>query len=106
MASKKLINAIKRELMNGIDRNSSVQQEKVERYMNLVKIFYQLDESIEEMGTMVTTKNGSQTFIKPNPAIAEKNKINASLIALGKDLGLDNHSSPATTSNHGESELI
>ena len=31
---------------------------------------------------MVETVNASQTFLKPNPAIAEKNKVNTSLISI------------------------
>ena len=36
---------------------------------------------------MVETKNASQSFLKPNPAVAEKNKINASLLAIEKSFG-------------------
>lgn len=80
---------IKAELLKRIDKTSRVMTEKVDRYINLVEIYYRLDEAIMEHGIMITTINGSQEFTKPNPAIAEKNKINSSLIALGKDLGLD-----------------
>lgn len=87
MDAKKL-KAIKSELLKRIDRKSKVQVEKVERYVNLVDIYYMLDKSIEEQGVMITVENGSQKYTKPNPAIAEKNKVNSSLIALGNDLGL------------------
>jgi phage terminase small subunit len=86
---EKKLKSLRIELNKRIDRKSKVQQEKVERYLNLVKIYYMLDEAIEKYGVLVTTENGAQRFTKPNPAIAEKNKINSSLIALGKDLGLD-----------------
>lgn len=95
--NKRKLNAIKKELMAHIDKNSNVKVEKVERYINLIEIYYMLDAAIEEFGVMITTENGSQKFTKPNPAIAEKNKINASLIALGKDLGLEISLSPQTT---------
>lgn len=90
----KKIKAIQRELLKRIDKKSGVQIEKVERYINLVRIYYMLDVAIKELGVMITTENGAQRFTKPNPAIAEKNKVNNSLIALGKDLGLD---TPAPT---------
>lgn len=83
------LKAIRNELRKRIDKKSKVQIEKVDRYINLVKIYYMLDVAIEKYGVMITTENGSQKFTKPNPAIAEKNKVNSSLIALGKDLGLD-----------------
>lgn len=103
---EKKLKAVKNELLKRIDRKSKVQREKVERYLNLVRLFYMLDEAIEKHGVMITTINGSQQFTKPNPAIAEKNKINTSLIALGKDLGLD---TPPPTQKDPEddvSELI
>jgi phage terminase small subunit len=84
----KKLKQLKSELLKQIDKKSKIQLEKVERYLNLVGIYYKLDESIDEHGVMITIINGSQQFTKPNPAIAEKNKVNSSLIALGKDLGL------------------
>lgn len=50
---------VKRELLNRIDEENSIQVEKVERYLNLLELYYQLDEAIEEFGTMITTINGS-----------------------------------------------
>lgn len=98
---------VKKELLKRIDSNDSIQLEKVDRYINLLDIYYKLDEAIEEFGTMITTVNGSQRFTKPNPAIAEKNKINSSLIALGRDLGLD--ASPKTgdpSAGYDKSDLV
>lgn len=106
MASKKMIADIKKELKNKIDENDSIQLEKVERYINLVTIYYKLDKSINDLGTMITTINGSQQFTKPNPAIAEKNKINTSLIALGKDLGLDAKKEIVQTGSYSKSDLL
>lgn len=88
MNAKKL-KAIQTELLKRVDEKSEVNIEKVERYVNLVSIYYKLDKSIKDDGVMITIENGSQKFTKPNPAIAEKNKVNSSLIALGKDLGID-----------------
>ncbi|MGR3774593.1 P27 family phage terminase small subunit [Bacillus paramycoides] len=92
---------VKNELLNRINKEDSIQVEKIERYLNLLELYYKLDEAIEEFGTMITTVNGSQKFTKPNPAIAEKNKINSSLIALGRDLGLDYNPPKADNSNTG-----
>ncbi|MFW5437108.1 P27 family phage terminase small subunit [Paenibacillus apiarius] len=102
---EKKIKALKNELLKRIDKKSKVQLEKVDRYINLVEIYYSLDDAIRDYGIMITTINGSQEFTKPNPAIAEKNKINSSLIALGKDLGLDVPVAPSGADN-SKSELI
>lgn len=80
---------IKEYLLNKIDPGNPVEVEKVDRYINLLKIFYSLDNDIKEHGTTVHTENSSQSFLKTNPAIAEKNKVNSSLLALEKSLGLD-----------------
>lgn len=103
---EKKLRAIRNELLKRIDRKSKVQVEKVERYVNLVGIYYMLDNAIEEYGVMITTENGSQKFTKPNPAIAEKNKVNSSLIALGKDLGLDIPMPPPENNGDSKSDLI
>lgn len=76
------IKKLKKELLKKIDKDSQRELEKVDRYLNLVDIFYDLDNSIKESGTMVVTKNGAQEFLKPNPAISEKTKINTQLLAL------------------------
>ncbi|WP_054639457.1 P27 family phage terminase small subunit [Lactococcus fujiensis] len=70
------------ELMGIINQNSASEIEKVERYCSLVRISKNLDKSISSDGTMIRIMNGNQEFLKPNPAIAEKVKINAALIKL------------------------
>ncbi|KYK04612.1 hypothetical protein Lpl43_08180 [Lactiplantibacillus plantarum] len=72
--------------MQRIDKKSAVEKEKVDRYISLLDVFYQLDESIQKLGVMLKIQNGSQTYWKPNPGIAEKNRINSALITLEKDL--------------------
>lgn len=97
---------LRKQLMDQIDENDEVEKEKVERYMSLVKMFYQLDKEIDR-GLMIETINGKQKFIKPNPAIAEKNKLNASLIALGKDLNLDEPKKVLTNEDsYSKSDLV
>lgn len=73
---------LEKELLTKIDTNSQKELEKVNRYMSLIRLFYDLDESIETEGAMVLTENGAQRFIKPNPAIQEKNRINTQLLSL------------------------
>lgn len=74
--------------MERIDTDDLVQVEKVERYIDLVKSFRKINTVINKEGESVTTENGSQKFTKAHPLIGERNKINASLIALGKDMTL------------------
>ena len=73
---------LRNELLSKVDVESQLELEKVNRYINLVELFYDLDESIQQNGTMVLTENGSQRFLKPNPAIQEKNRINTQLLSI------------------------
>lgn len=85
----KRINASEDYLMKQIDTENDIEVEKVERYTNLLKLFYALDVYIEQSGPITVVKNASQEYIKPNPAIAEKNKVNGSLLALEKSFHLE-----------------
>lgn len=76
-------------LMSQIDTDNNVEVEKVERYINLLKLFYALDVYIEQSGPITIVKNASQEFVKANPAIAEKNKVSGLLLALEKSFQLD-----------------
>ncbi|EJR93447.1 hypothetical protein IKE_05843 [Bacillus cereus VD196] len=49
----------------------------------------------------MTTINGSRKFTIPKSVIAEKNKINSSLSALGKDLELNYNPFKADTTSAG-----
>lgn len=75
---------LKKQLMEKIDQTDFMQVEKVERYINLVELFNALDADVKKHGTMIVVVNGSQQFNKPNPAIAEKVKISASLLSIEK----------------------
>ncbi|KXY47187.1 terminase [Bacillus cereus] len=77
---------LKEQLMNSIDITDLVEVEKVERYIDLVKAFRKINKTINKEGESVTVKNGSQVFVKAHPLIGERNKINSSLIALGRDI--------------------
>ena len=85
----KQIGASKAYLMEQIDEENDIEIEKVERYVNLLKMFYALDYYIQETGPIIVVKNASQEYVKQNPAIAEKNKVNGSLLALEKSFHLE-----------------
>ncbi|OMF70502.1 P27 family phage terminase small subunit [Paenibacillus glucanolyticus] len=76
------IDELEKELLSKINTASQKELEKVNRYINLVRLFYDLDESIGTDGAMVMTENGAQRFLKPNPAIQEKNRINTQLLSI------------------------
>lgn len=76
------IDELEKELLSKINIDSQKELEKVNRYINLIRLFYDLDESIKTDGAMVMTENGSQRFLKPNPAIQEKNRINTQLLSI------------------------
>lgn len=85
---------LKEELLSKIDTSSQKELEKVNRYMNLIYIYYELDESIEIDGAVVVTENGSQKFTKTNPAIQEKNRINTSLLAIERSFIFKDQDNP------------
>ncbi|MEN3088231.1 MAG: P27 family phage terminase small subunit [Staphylococcus pseudoxylosus] len=76
-------------LMQQIDQTNDLEIEKVDRYCNLLDIFYYLDNEIYVRGPVIEVGNGNQTFVKPNPCLAEKNKINGSLLAIEKSFNLE-----------------
>lgn len=72
------------ELSKLIDKNSASDVEIMRRYLSLVDTYKKLDKSIEKNGVMISVKNGKQKFLKANPAVSEKVKVNAALIKLGE----------------------
>lgn len=83
--------------------------EKVERYVDLVKLYKKMNSAISKHGPMIEVENGSQKFLKPNPAIAEKVKLSRAIIALGKDLNLDELGGKVVTDtkdDYSESDLV
>lgn len=99
---------LKKQLMSQVDENDKIAVEKVERYIELVELNKKMSVAIRKYGPVVEIENGPQRFIKPNPAIAEKLKINRVLIALGKDLELDDDGKIVTSidEEYSEDDLI
>ena len=98
---------MKKQLLSQIDENDQLELEKVERYLVLVRLYKKMNSAITKFGAMIEIENGSQKFVKPNPAIAEKVKISRAIIALGKDLSLDDTSKIITSNedDYSESDL-
>lgn len=71
-------------LMDRIDTDNLVQVDKVDRYIELTKSFRKMNTIIRKEGESLTTVNAAQEFTKAHPLIAERNKINASLLSIEK----------------------
>lgn len=88
MKDKKITALVKKYLMEQIDVSNPVQVEKVERYCTLANVYYSLEKKVNSKNILTEIKNGSQKYIKTNPAVSEMAKINAQMINLSKDMGL------------------
>lgn len=75
-------NALSKELLSLIDKNSPSELEKVYRYCSLASNFENLSKAIDKAGVMILVSSGENEIKKPHPAIAEKVKVNAALIKL------------------------
>ena len=75
--------------MKKINVEDVSQVEKVERYIDLVKSFRKINSIISKEGETVVTENGAQRFTKAHPLLAERNKINTSLISMEKSFDFD-----------------
>lgn len=98
---------LKKQLFRQIDTNDQMEVEKVERYLDLVKLYRKMNSSITKYGPMIEVENGSQKFLKSNPAIAQKVQISRAIITLGKDLNLDELGKKVVTDpeDYNESDL-
>jgi len=85
-----------------------VEVEKVERYISLVKLNKQLDKDIKKEGATVVTENGSQKFVKSHPAVNDKMKVNAQLLAIEKSFNFisEGTHSPSDDTQYSEADLI
>lgn len=71
-------------LMDRIDTNDMVQVDKVDRYIELTKSFRKMNTIIRKEGESLTTVNAAQEFTKAHPLIAERNRVNSSLLSIEK----------------------
>lgn len=77
---------LKEQLLSKIDQDNLSEVEKVERYISLLELFRRLDKQAKEEGAIVVTTNGSQTFKKAHPALAELKNVNSQLIATFRSI--------------------
>lgn len=75
-------------MMNKVNRYDLVEVNKVKRYIKIVSVMRELEKCLEEQGVTTEVKNGSQEFVKSNPALKEWNNLNKTLMTLEKTLAL------------------
>lgn len=82
------VSKIEKYLRENSDPNNFILQEKITRYLDLRRIYVNLGDSIKVDGTTISVTSGGQNYVKVNPAITEKEKINYQLINLEKEIAL------------------
>lgn len=88
MKNKKQTTEVRSYLLEQIDENDPVALEKIERYCSLMNVYYSLYKSINAKNVLTKVVNGSQQYVKSNPAISELTKVNTQMINLSKDMGI------------------
>lgn len=74
---------LKKFLLEKINQPDNILEiEKVNRYMQFVELIAKLKQDIKKQGVTIVVENGSQSYIKTHPAIAEISKLNTSMLAI------------------------
>lgn len=102
------VSKLQQQLMSKIDIDDLVEVEKVERYISLVKLNKKLDKDIKRDGATVITENGPQRFVKSHPAVNDKIKVSAQLLAIERTFNFVNEGthSPSDDDEHSDDDLI
>ncbi|KAA9292930.1 P27 family phage terminase small subunit [Aerococcus urinae] len=92
------VSDLKKQMMSRIDPNDTVEVEKVERYVKMVRYIKKLEAEISKEGLTTVTKNGQQEFRKSNPATEIWIKLNKELPKLEKAINfIDEEETKAPT---------
>ncbi|KEF40125.1 Phage terminase, small subunit [Schinkia azotoformans MEV2011] len=100
------ISKLQKQLFSRIDMDDLVEVEKVERYISLIKLNKQLDKEIKKEGATVITENGSQRFVKSHPAVNDKMKVNAQLLAIEKSFNFISEGATTPLEKYSDDDLI
>lgn len=85
------IDKIKEYLMSRIDTTNPVEVEKVGRYLKHIEMYRRMERTVKKEGVSVTTRNGSQRFVKSHPLLSEMNKVNSAIINIERSFNfIDN----------------
>lgn len=108
--SEKNIKELENQLLSKIGyfsprKKDAIQYEKVNRYIYLVRLLYELKSRLEEDGLVVTVHNGQQRFQKANSLIKEINTTSNQLLAIERSFDFEVENSPVEKSTSG-SDLL
>ena len=97
--SEKNIKELENQLLSKIGyfsprKKDAVQYEKVNRYIYLVKLLYELKAKLHEDGLVITVHNGQQRFQKANSLIKEINTTSNQLLAIERSFDFEVENSP------------
>ncbi|MFC4387511.1 P27 family phage terminase small subunit [Gracilibacillus marinus] len=88
------VNDLEKQLLLRIDTNDLVEVDKIKRYVAIVKQIRKLQTEINKHGVLTKTVNGSQEFMKANPAIKDLNSLTKTLISLEKSIKFEMINAP------------
>ena len=108
--SEKNIKELENQLLSKIGylsprKKDAIQYEKVNRYLYLVRLLYELKSRLEEDGLVITVHNGQQRFQKANSLIKEINTTSNQLLAIERSFDFEVENSPVEKSTSG-SDLL
>lgn len=108
--SEKNIKELENQLLSKIGyfsprKKDAVAYEKVNRYLYLVRLLYELKARLKEDGLVITVHNGQQRFQKANSLIKEINSTSNQLLAIERSFDFDVENSPIEKKSAG-SDLL
>jgi hypothetical protein len=108
--SEKNIKELENQLLSKIGyysprKKDAIQYEKVNRYLSLVRLLYELKAKLHEDGLVITVHNGQQRFQKANSLIKEINTTSNQLLAIERSFGFEVENSPVEKPTSG-SDLL
>ncbi|WP_461240659.1 P27 family phage terminase small subunit [Paucilactobacillus sp. N302-9] len=77
---------LERYFRDNSDQKDQLLQKKIERYIDLEKLYRKLDKTLNTDGVAIVVENSTQKFVKINPAITEKQRLNTQLLELEKNI--------------------
>lgn len=108
--SEKNIKELENQLLSKIGyfsprKKDAIQYEKVNRYLYLVRLLYELKSKLHEDGLVITVHNGQQRFQKANSLIKEINTTSNQLLAIERSFDFEVENSPVEKPTSG-SDLL
>jgi hypothetical protein len=108
--SEKNIKELENQLLSKISyfsprKKDAIQYEKVNRYLYLVRLLYELKTKLHEDGLVITVHNGQQRFQKANSLIKEINTTSNQLLAIERSFDFEVENSPVEKPTSG-SDLL